>query len=164
MTRARRVVSDTGPLITLEKLPDGFGLIRQLYGEILIPPSVLAELAEGQQDAPEEYLARCGIEDLVRIGHPSSSGELPEARRLHRGETDAILLARDLRLPLLIEETVGRRVAQRLGLSISGIAGQLVRAYRDGLLDRPAAEFHLGELLRAGRINRRIFEELRKRL
>lgn len=39
MTTGRRVVSDTGPLITLEKLPEGYRLIRQLYREILISRS-----------------------------------------------------------------------------------------------------------------------------
>jgi hypothetical protein len=51
---------------------------------------------------------------------------------LHVGEAQAIQLARELALPLLIEETVGRRVALGLGLSISGIAGQILKAFHQG--------------------------------
>ncbi len=51
----RLVVSDTGPIITLEKLPDGFALLRKLYDKILLPEEVLEELAEGFE-TPEAYL------------------------------------------------------------------------------------------------------------
>ena len=36
-----RIVSNTGPLITLEKLPDGFAFIRSLYEHILVPRQVI---------------------------------------------------------------------------------------------------------------------------
>lgn len=41
----RRIVSDTGLLISLEKLSDGYRFIRLLYDRILIPAAVLHELA-----------------------------------------------------------------------------------------------------------------------
>lgn len=40
----RQVVCDTGTLISLEKLPNGFALIRQLYDKLLLPTAVLNEL------------------------------------------------------------------------------------------------------------------------
>ena len=43
VSKGRTVVSDTGPLISLEKLTDGFGFIRLLYDTILISPTVLKE-------------------------------------------------------------------------------------------------------------------------
>lgn len=33
------VVSDAGPLISLEKISDGYGFIRKLYGKIMVPPA-----------------------------------------------------------------------------------------------------------------------------
>ncbi|MEX2578507.1 MAG: hypothetical protein WD342_05565, partial [Verrucomicrobiales bacterium] len=44
------------------------------------------------------------------------------------GERQAIALTIELNLPLLIEEEAGRTVGRRLGIEISGIAGQLLRA------------------------------------
>ena len=85
---------------------------------------------------------------------------LLEAQRLHEGETQAIQLALELQLPLLIEETVGRRVAQSMGLQISGVAGQILKAVRQGIIAATEAQDKLSELLRGGRINRRIYEAL----
>jgi predicted nucleic acid-binding protein len=42
-----KIVSDTGPLISLEKLSDGYSFFRLLYAKILIPFSVLEELSVG---------------------------------------------------------------------------------------------------------------------
>ena len=83
--------------------------------------------------------------------------------RLHIGEAQAIQLAQELALPLLIEETMGRRVAQGLGIAISGIAGQILKAFRQGSLTAQEARKKLLELFKAGRINRKIYEAMLSR-
>jgi len=160
MTEARRIVSNTGPLISLEKLQQGYAFIRQLYDTIIIPVGVLQEVAEGQFATPHAYLQHYGIVDLIEVQVVSQSEQLPEAARLHLGEAQAIQLARELALPLLIEETVGRRVARGLGIAISGIAGQILKAFRQGSLTAQETRDKLLELLQAGRINRKIYEAL----
>ena len=42
-----RIVSDTGPLISLERMTGGFPFIRRLYDRIIVPPAVLDELGFG---------------------------------------------------------------------------------------------------------------------
>jgi predicted nucleic acid-binding protein len=160
MIVVRRIVSNTGPLISLANLWQGSDFIRQLYDTIIIPPGVLDEVAEGQFATPHAYLQHYGIVDLLEVQAVSRSEQLPEAARLHSGEAQAIQLARELALPLLIEETVGRRVARGLGISISGIAGQILKAFRQGSLTAQEARDKLLELLQAGRINRQIYEAL----
>jgi len=160
MTEVRRIVSNTGPLISLEKLRQGYDFIRQLYDTIIIPPGVLDEVAEGQFTTPQAYLQHYGIVDLIEVQAVSRSEHLPEAARLHVGEAQAIQLARELALPLLIEETVGRRVARGLGISISGLAGQILKAFRQRSLTAQEARDKLQELFQAGRINRKIYEAL----
>ena len=81
MSEERTIVSDTGPLISLEKLTDGFGLIRLLYDTILISPTVLKELEEGVFNEGISYLDHHGISGLIEIV------EMPGARlhaMLHR--------------------------------------------------------------------------------
>jgi len=156
----QQVVSNTGPLISLEKLSQGYTFIRQLYAKIIISPVVLEEVATGQFDTPAEYLQHYGISDLIEVHPVSQVHELPEVERLHEGEAQAIQLALELQLPLLIEETVGRRVAQNMGIQISGIAGQILKAFRQGIISTTEAEDKLRELLRAGRINQKIYEAL----
>ncbi len=90
----------------------------------------------------------------------SRSEQLPEAVRLHIGEAQTIQLARELALPLLIEETVGRRVARGLGIAISGIAGQILQTFRRRIITAQEAHDKLLELFQAGRINRKIYEAL----
>jgi predicted nucleic acid-binding protein len=156
----RQIVSDTGPLISLEKLSQGYEFIRRLYDKLLIAPAVLEEVAAGQFATPEEYLQHYGISDLIEVRTVSQPHELPEAERLQEGETQAIQLALELQLPLLIEETIGRRVTQSIGIQISGIAGQIIKAFRQDFIVATEAQNKLSELLRGGRINRKIYEAL----
>ncbi|MEM1093295.1 MAG: hypothetical protein AAGJ10_01735 [Bacteroidota bacterium] len=152
----RRIVSDTGPLITLEKLTDGYTFIRALYDQVVIPASVLRELTDG---GPESYLAHFAIEDLVLIAdEPVRRREVESLDRLDAGEQDAIQVALDLGLPLLIEEEMGRRVARSAGLKISGIAGQIGRAAHEGHIPTESAQRYLKQLYGERRINRRVFE------
>lgn len=121
---------------------------------------MLEEVAAGQFTTPGGYLQHYGISDLIEVRTVPQPRELLEAERLHEGETQAIQLALELQLPLLIEETVGCRVAQSVGIQISGIVGQILKAFRQGSISAPEAQAKLSELLRAGRINRKIYEAL----
>jgi predicted nucleic acid-binding protein len=139
MMEVRRIVSNAGPLISLEKLRQGYDFIRQLYDTIIIPSGVLDEVTEGQFATPHAYLQHYGIVDLIEVHSVPRNEQLLEAARLRVGEVQAIQLAQELALPLLIEETVGRRVAQRLSISISGIAGQIITAFRHGIISAQEA-------------------------
>ncbi len=61
------IVSDTGPIITLEKLDDGFEFTRKLYDSLLLPDEVQRELLEGTHLAQSNYLRTHGINDLVQV-------------------------------------------------------------------------------------------------
>lgn len=160
MSEDQQIVSNTGPLISLEKMNHGYEFIRRLYTTLIIPPAVLAEVAADQFEVPQAYLEHYEIVDLIEIREVTRHSQLPEMDRLHPGEIEAIQLALDLQLPLLIEETAGRRVAQQVGLRISGIAGQIIKAFRQDLLSATESRSHLGALFQTGRINRKIYDTL----
>ncbi len=61
------IVSDTGPLITLEKLSDGYSFIRKLYKKILISTTVMDELAQGSFENIQAYLNHFAVDDLLEI-------------------------------------------------------------------------------------------------
>ncbi len=157
---SRETASDTGPLISLEKLSDGYRFIRLLYDKIVVPRTVLDELTQGQFLSPDAYLKHYGIEDLLEIVENRSDLEMPGVDLLDAGEREAIQTALERKLPLLIEEEAGRQCARHLGLQISGIAGQVVKAFRAGLIASREAQDKLQELLEAGRINRKIHAAL----
>ncbi len=100
------------------------------------------------------------IIDFVEIKQITKIGQIVEIQRLDLGEIEAISLAKQLKLPLLIEETLGRRIASRAGIKISGIAGQIVKAFRENLISATEAQSKLTELFDSGRINRKIYNSL----
>ncbi|MEN8216645.1 MAG: hypothetical protein ABFS56_09765 [Pseudomonadota bacterium] len=159
MSDQRLTVSNTGPLITLEKLSDGYSFIRKIYDRLLIPPTVLKELFQGQFVSAEAYLEHYGVTDLLEVVEIKPS-VLPELKDLDQGEEEAIQLALQRGLPLLIEEQAGRDVACKLGVSISGIAGQVLRAFRDKILTAEETLNMLQELFTYRRINTRIYQGL----
>lgn len=160
MSRERETVSDTGPLITLEKLSDGYRFIRLLYDKIIIPRTVLDELTQGQFLSSQAYLKHYGIEDLLEVVESRDDLKAPGVELLDAGEREAVQAALERGLPLLIEEEAGRQCARSLGLQISGIAGQVVKALRAGLISSGEAQDKLRELFEAGRINRKIYAAL----
>src|SRR5699024_10035049 len=132
MSPEKRVVSDTGPIISLEKLTGGFQFIRKLYDEVIIPTAVLEELAQGEFESGGAYLSYYHAGDILTIKRVSSFDLQAETSHLDKGERQAIQLASNEGLALLIEEHAGRKTAMELGMHISGIAGQLRKAYQKG--------------------------------
>jgi predicted nucleic acid-binding protein len=57
MSVERSTVSNTGPLITLEKITGGFDFIRLLYDKLIIPPVVLDEI-DRENFNPEQITSK----------------------------------------------------------------------------------------------------------
>ncbi|MBS4029329.1 MAG: hypothetical protein KGZ58_11930 [Ignavibacteriales bacterium] len=157
------VVSDTGPLISLEKISNGFNLIRKLEYKILIPPKVLEEVSEGFIPK-ERYVQHFAIEDIVEIVKMASTPLIQHNERLHEGERQAITLAKSLDVPLLIEEKFGREVAKVIGLKFYGIAGLILKANKQKTITLHEAKSCFYQLAEAGRISRKLFLELENEL
>lgn len=152
------IVTDTGPLISLERLDGGYEFMRQMYRRVIAPPAVLREVAVGQFAIPSSYLKHYSISDFVFEQAPQVlPQDIPWQNDLHVGELEAIALAKELQLPLLIEEAVGRKAAQELGVPFSGIAGQGLKAARLGFVTRQQGQQMLEQLLHNGRISKTLY-------
>lgn len=158
---SKNIVSNTGPLITLEKLDDGYGFIRKLYHRIIVPHKVLEEVSQ-QIGTPQDYLQKYHIEDFVEVRDVKNIAAIPDIHLLDDGEIMAISLAIELKLELLIEEVKGRKIATFAGLRVSGIAGQIGRACRQGLIEKVEALHKLQQLLNVGHINREVYTSMLK--
>ncbi|PZV17147.1 MAG: hypothetical protein DCF21_09835 [Leptolyngbya sp.] len=154
------IVSDTGPLISLEKLSDGYGWIQQLYGQILIPDAVAQELYQGMFSTWDAYQVHHNLGDFISVVRVATVETFPGWELLDIGERQAIQLAWRQHLPLLIEEEQGRQVAKALGLKFSGLAGQVLKAYRGQIISSAVAQANLADLLKAGRIGKMLYAEL----
>lgn len=127
------VVSDSSPLISLARIGE-LGILRRLYGEILIPQAVWDEIVvegEGRPGADEvrgSGWIRCELVSNLHLARILR-------RELGAGEAEAIALAveRDADL-LIIDERLGREIASYLGLNVIGVIGVLVEAKHKGII------------------------------
>jgi predicted nucleic acid-binding protein len=153
------IISDTGPLISLEKLENGYKFIEQLYQEIFVPKIVTDELFQGEFTNWNDYKNYYNVSDCLKIVEEELT-ILEVLKDLDKGEQQAIQLAYNLQLPLLIEEEKGRKIAKQLGLKFSGIAGQIIKAHREHIISADDGRKKLGELLTNGRIGKKMYFDL----
>ena len=139
------VVANNTPLVALWVLGD-LELLRDLYGEVLIPDAVRAEFL-----ATESAERDAGLANAPWI----KSVSLADARHvlvyvgLDQGEAEALALAEELKATLvLMDERKGRRYAQRLGIPVTGTLGLLLLAKQRNLV--PALKPLVSQLQEAG--------------
>ena len=151
------VVSNASPLINLARIGE-LKLLRQLYGELLIPEAVWQEVViEGMgQPGADEVKAAIWIKTQTVTNTTLVSALRQE---LDAGEAEAIALTLETEAEmLLMDERVGREVARHLGLCCTGLIGVLVEAKHKEMLRaikphldalRTMAGFHIRDALYA---------------
>jgi predicted nucleic acid-binding protein len=127
------IVSDTTPLnyLVLIRHQD---VLRDLFGRVIIPQAVFAELQREQTPQPVREWIKQRPEWLsVRTVETSDS---PDLESLGAGEREAILLAEEIKADaVLMDDKDGRRKAAHRQVVIIGTLGVLDRAAERGLLD-----------------------------
>ncbi|MBI3328831.1 MAG: DUF3368 domain-containing protein [Nitrospinae bacterium] len=126
-------VSNTGPLIALAKV-DRLGLLERLFDQVHLPPAVYRELLAkaGREVARLEH----ALATFIHVtGRPRLTPVVQEATLyLDPGEQEAIALAHEMGLPLLMDDRLGRQAARRLNLVLTGVAGVLIQSKAAGLI------------------------------
>ena len=142
----RRVVSNSTPIIVLANVGRQ-DLLKDVYGEVVIPEAVRHEVLAKRDDAARFLLSRPA---WVRTEVAPEPDEVSLMRaRLHAGEVEAIMLAKSTDADLVIlDDNAAKKVAKHLGLGVTGTLGVLVRAKREGCLDDVSRVFD--ELERLG--------------
>jgi hypothetical protein len=117
------ILIDTSSLIALERI-NLLQILCKIYKEVIIPESVIKEF--GTLSLPcisirkvESNLLRLLIADL----------------NLGKGEADVIALASQTGLKVIIDDSKARRVAENMGLKVTGTIGVLMKAERIGLIE-----------------------------
>lgn len=143
-------VADASVLIGLA-LVGRFELLRRFYPEVLVPPAVWREVVDEGQDLPGAAEAgQARAEGWFRVVEPKNRDLVRSlGRELDLGEAEAIALALETGAEtVLLDEAGGRRAAEALGLSRTGVLGLLLRARRAGAL--ASLREDLDRLQRAG--------------
>lgn len=123
------VVSNTGPLIALAQI-DQFDLLHHLFGKIIIPPFVRAEI----QDEISLTALTTANWITVQSVHDVLAAQLLR-EELDPGESEAIILAKELGAALLLlDDRAATRKARALGLRVTGTLGTLLLGKRSSYL------------------------------
>ncbi len=135
------VVSDTTPLITLMKA-ERLDILHGLFGEVLIPEAVFAELTGNEAFREEaEMIENSDYIKVVKVRDSDQVSFLQRATGLDLGESEAIIYTDETKADLLLmDEVIGRRVAQNMKLPITGSIGVLIRAFQSGIITEDEAE------------------------
>ena len=131
------VVCNTGPLIALAKT-NYLWVFERLFGKVIIPDVVQHELL-AKFGVESERLGRAFALFIEAQGVVEKSTVVEFATQgLDAGERDAIALAYRFKLPLIIDDRLGRKAAQSLGITVTGVVGVLMNARLHGLIPSAA--------------------------
>lgn len=124
------VISNTTPFISLCSV-ELLHLLPSIFGEVLVAPSVADECSEG---------GRIFVPDLaslpwVKVQSVENETLLPALFELDRGERDTLLLAASqVKALVIMDEKLGRNMAEDMGLQVTGTLGVLAKARLQGLI------------------------------
>ena len=125
------VFSNTTPFIALSSI-GRLSLLPQLFNNIRVARSVIAECAEGGSIVVPDLLSLSWIVPI----HDVETIRFPVLLELDRGEKQTIALAMNEPGALvIIDEKIGRNIAEYLGLHVIGTLGILAKARRMQLIE-----------------------------
>jgi predicted nucleic acid-binding protein len=125
------VILNNTPLVALWSIGQ-LALLRDLYGEVLIPQAVYEEFLATERAARQTALAQASWIKPVQLTNPK---RVLIYTGLDQGEAEVLALADELVARLVvIDELKGRRYAQRLDLPLTGTLGLLLAAKDKGLI------------------------------
>jgi predicted nucleic acid-binding protein len=116
------IISDTSCLLILTKIGE-LDLLNQLYKTVMITQDILLEYGENLPDWIEVQ--------QVRDNYRQQLLEM----QIDKGEASAIALALETADNIVIlDDWKARKVAERLGLSVTGTLGVIIKAKNSGML------------------------------
>ena len=126
-----KVVSNTTPILSFIKL-NRLDILKSLYKEIYIPKAVYKEIEEGKN----KYYADISNESWIKVFKVKNKNLLEQLQKeLDKGEAEAIALSLEISADLLlIDEKLGRKIAEEKGIKITGTIGALIKAKRKGFI------------------------------
>lgn len=143
------VVANATPLIALS-LVGRLELLRDLFGEVLVPAAVYDEVVVAGAGRPgaDEVAQASWIRRQVPTAQPTIE---PVLLGLDAGEFQVLLLAREVAADwVLIDERLARQVARAIGLRPKGTAGILLAAFEVGLVGAADVLAAVDDMLDAG--------------
>ena len=131
------IVADSGPIISFARA-GRLDLLKQVTTELIIPDAVFEEIVVSGDDRPgaEEvkqglWIKRATLQDRSLLENMPG--------KLSRGESEAIVLAKELGAHLLVDELEARKEASRLGINYFGSLRIIKEAKDRGVISKAKA-------------------------
>ncbi len=146
------IVCDSTSLIHLSKIGK-IELLKSVFGKVLIPEAVYTETVirgagklNTQNITSQNWIVKKELSEKQK----EDVKNLLKSANIHRGEAEAIVLAKSENLPLLIDDSVGVRVAQTFGIETYWTTSTVLKAYSENKLDKKETKQLLEDLVRSG--------------
>ncbi|CAA6819624.1 MAG: Unknown protein [uncultured Sulfurovum sp.] len=148
------IISDTTALIILAKT-NNLNLLTNFIDKIYIPKAVMNEI-QYKNDIVKVLIENSDFIETKEVSNKEILSDI-ETTNLDLGETEAIALALELGLRLIIDEKTGRKIASQKGVKIIGLLGVLEANFRLGFVSYRELLYILEDLKRVDyRLNFRL--------
>jgi len=131
------IIADSSTLITLLDT-NNFSLLFELFEEIIISDAVYSEITQKfyHKEKIDSYISSKRLK-LSSVKHNEMYEML--IKRLDKGESESIVLAKKLKLPLIIDERKGRKIAKSLEIKIIGFVGIILKLLDKKIISKDRA-------------------------
>ncbi len=160
MNEKTLIVSDTGPIITFCQI-NRLDILGVLYGNIVIPKAVFDELNIAKYENEVIMVQKCPFITVEEVKNKKEVDIiLNSSTKLHRGETEAIVLTEELGKDigqkfLIIDDSTARAYADMRGIKTIGA----IRVLSDGLRERLILPTEIEYYINIMKKNHRFYSE-----
>lgn len=158
--------SNAGPLIHLARI-NKLHLLRELFDEVIIPKAVKEEVVDrgkkvGAADAfaIEEEIKK----GWIRVQEHKGSEAIANRAGIEAGEAAAILLAKEINAPVLLDDAAARAFASAFGVEVVGSIAVILKSASYNKISRAEALDALDELAKVMWLSPDIYRKARKTL
>ena len=145
------IVSDSITLIILFDL-ERLELLENLFDEVYITPIILKEISVKTPITLPNFMSVKKLEDKTLFNSLKLVLDL--------GESEAIALAKEQNLAIIIDEKKGRKIAKDMELKVIGLLGVVYLNVKKEYLSLEEAEDFLNDAINHGyRISKKIIED-----
>jgi len=123
------IVSNASPLIVLLKI-NKLSILKELFRKIIISVAVYNEITTKEPD--KLIFDKIGWIKTRSVTNIEMTALLEKL--IDRGEAEAIVLAKELKVTLLIDDAKARKYAKLLNIEVMGTLGLLKIAKKSGLI------------------------------
>jgi predicted nucleic acid-binding protein len=136
-------VSDADVLIHLSKL-EKLSLLQSLYKEIATPDYVKSEiLLKGDTELQKAFNSFLKVFKISK----DKAQDIAKRYNIHVGEANVKVLGEELKATLFLSnERKVRKAAKEEGFAVVGTIGIILKAMKNGLINRPEATFLLEKM------------------